>query len=174
MNSFDSRNFRLFLPDLLGILLGAIMIARPSFLYTAGARLLGLILLVIGIVGFAGRAAYGGRYTVSFQYIACAAAVIAGILLLTRHRSIRSFFAVIIGIYILANGLLQLSEAMNGRSRGTSLWTVPAALGLLSVLAGIFMLIHPIRSMNLFTRFMGVTIVYSAVVGLLRKLRAGI
>lgn len=123
---------------LIYVILGLILILRPTatanFLFTVA----GILLLIYGIVTVA-RFFLQGSVGQSDLVIGLVAAVVGG-LLLAHPSFLMDFIFIILGVYVLADGLVNLKRGLDLHRYGYAGWTYTLAMSVISVLLGIFIL----------------------------------
>jgi uncharacterized membrane protein HdeD (DUF308 family) len=87
--------------------------------------------------------------------------VVAGIVVLAKPGDSLATLAVIAGIFILVDGLMELIAALAGRTEGRGL---VAVLGVLSVVVGLLLIRHPIHGVTAVALVLGVWLVAAGVV----------
>ena len=120
------------------VILGLILILRPTatanFIFTA----VGILLLIYGGATVARFFLQGGVGQADLVF-GLAAAVVGG-LLLAHPSFLMDFIFTILGVYVLADGLVNLKRGLDLRQYGYAGWTYTLAMSGVSVLLGIFIL----------------------------------
>lgn len=120
------------------VILGLILILRPTatanFIFSAA----GLLLLVYGGFTVARFFLQGG--VSQFDLVFGLAAAVVGGLLLAHPSFLMDFIFIILGVYVLADGLVNLKRGLDLRQYGYAGWTYTLAMSGVSVLLGIFIL----------------------------------
>lgn len=142
-----------FLLGLVTLLLGVVIIARPTLSLIAIAVLLGIVMIVSGIYHIA-RALDGRENERVWRGIAGALALLAGLVLLRHLHLSLALIGLFIGITWVIQGVSALMESFSRtRRRAERGWSV--FFGVISVIAGIVVISAPIASVATLTIFMG-------------------
>lgn len=120
------------------VILGLILLLRPTatanFIFTAT----GILLVVYGGITVARFFLHGGVGQADLVF-GLVAAVVGG-LLLAHPSFLMDFIFTILGIYVLADGLVNLKRGLDLKQHGYAGWTYTLAMSAVSVLLGIFIL----------------------------------
>ena len=164
--AFEQR----YLTPVLTILLGILLLVRPRFVIGTGARILGVLLMAAGILSFLSqrRNRQAGDY---FLYASGFAYFLAGLIVLTKYRSILSIFPTVTGLLTVVSGLIHLSRSYELGRAGYRSWLFPALGSLIVVFLGMYILLHPFRTINLIARFAGADFIYNGLVDLFLRRR---
>lgn len=156
--------------SLLTILLGVLLLMRPRFIIGTGARFLGIMLIVVGVASFINR----NGNSQSRDYSSCTsgfAFCLAGLVILTKYRSMLSIFPTVAGLLMVISGLINLSRSYDLGRAGERKWLVLAFGSLVGICFGILILIHPLKTIYWIARFTGVVFICSGLVDLfIRKM----
>ena len=127
-------------------MLGAALIADPTFSVLLLCRLSGLLLALFGairIVGYVSK----DLYRLAFQYdLAFGILLIAlGALMMLRTDKMANVLFSILGIYVLADALLKVQIAIDAKAFGIDSWLILAAAVVAGV-AGFLLVLRPSES----------------------------
>ena len=92
--------------------------------------------------------------------------VILGVVILFAYDSILSLFRVIVGIWIIATGIMDFQTTLVWKEVKSPYWTVAVLLSILMMLAGIVILINQ----NILITTMGIIIVVYAVLDIIDRI----
>ncbi|MBQ9458361.1 MAG: DUF308 domain-containing protein [Oscillospiraceae bacterium] len=125
-------------------LLGLTLILVPDFSVALAGKLLGALMMVFGLVKIVG---YWSKdlYRLAFQYdFAFGILMIPlGLYALCHPERTISFFCIILGIVVLADGLFKLQIALDSRVFGIGKWWLILVLALLAGVLGCVLIFHP-------------------------------
>lgn len=148
-----------------GVVVGVMIIAWPEATLKVVAALFGLWLLVHGVVrivqAVAGRGRDGGERAI--LAVVGMFFVVAGVVSLRNLLASLALIVTLIGLMWLIGGLLELISAIGGARGAYRMWHV--ALGALSIIAGIVVLVWPELSLK---TLVYVTGIWMVVMGLLQ------
>lgn len=144
---------------LITLILGAIVLARPTLSLTVIAVLLGVAMIASGVFHIV-RALSGRENERVWRGISGALFILAGLALIRHLHLSLALIGIFIGATWVIQGISTLMESFGrdsrgpGRGRGERGWSV--FFGLLSLVAGIVVIAAPIASVAALTIFMGV------------------
>jgi uncharacterized membrane protein HdeD (DUF308 family) len=98
------------------------------------------------------------------------ASLVAGVILVTKPSNSLATLAVIVGIFLLIDGIAELASAIGQPTEGRALAVV---VGLLGVIAGIILIRHPTHAVNAIGLLIGLWLIAAGTVRLLRAFAAG-
>ena len=127
--------------------LGAALIADPTFSVLLLCRLSGLLLVLFGairIVGYVSK----DLYRLAFQYdLAFGILLIAlGALMMLRTDKMANVLFSILGIYVLADALLKVQIAIDAKAFGIDSWWLILAAAVVAGVAGFLLVLRPSES----------------------------
>ena len=152
--------------SIVSALAGLALILWPKASLNTVCRLAGggLILsaAVVAFVSWKGNQAEKGMRQ-TFEFGACAAAAIAGILVLSLPGMIRTFIPRIIGIILILNGGFNLMQTNELKKIQYGKWNISLVLAVLTLVFGLIMLFSPRTFGDLMIRALGVFLVYNGI-----------
>lgn len=147
--------------------IGLLMILRPALPLSAVGIIVGIILGVSGtvkLIGYLSR----DQYQLAFQYD-----LAFGILLMAlsavvflRPEHVMSFLCVILGIAVLADGLLKIQTSLDARRFGLRSWPLILVMAILAGTAGMLLMLRPSQSARMLTRIMGISLLAEGILNL--------
>ncbi|MEQ8323720.1 MAG: DUF308 domain-containing protein [Vicingaceae bacterium] len=161
----DVKTLRTFLliKGLLLALLGLIFVVWPGKVASIIAFYVGILMLFGGIVSFFYTYRLSKISGFKFwSYLVPFTAIAGGFIFLIWPEQTLSLFALVIGAWVLLEGLQQLrlsGENRYGRRPGG--WMI--IMGLLSLMIGIFILTRPFELVKLLTVFYGILMLISGI-----------
>ena len=128
-------------------MLGAALIADPTFAVLLLCRISGLLLALFGairIVGYVSK----DLYRLAFQYdLAFGILLIAlGALMMLRTDKMANVLFSILGIYVLADALLKVQIAIDAKAFGIDSWWLILAAAVVAGVAGFLLVLRPSES----------------------------
>lgn len=121
---------------------GLVLILFPGISAKAIGIICGIMLVAFGIVRIAG---YFTRdlYRLAFQYdLASGLLMIAlGIVMLLRPDSLMNFLCIVLGIFVLADGLLKIQVSFDARRFGLRPWWLILCLAIASAALGVVLVL---------------------------------
>jgi len=149
------------------VVLGLILLLRPTAAASVLFSIMGVLLLIYGavtVIGFFTRSRSVSQLELVFGIVAV---VVGGLLLAHPHFLLELIFT-LLGIYILADGLVNLKRGLDLRDRGYAGWTTTLVTSVISVLLGLFILWRQGRAAEaVLLRIVGAAFLYEGIVDLL-------
>lgn len=157
---------------ILGVI-GIMLIAIPDFSVTLAARICGVTLAVFGIFKLIG---YFSKdlYRLAFQYdLAFGILLLSiGAVMLIRPGKAIHFICAMLGVYILADGLMKVQIAIDAKRFGLRSWLYIFITAILVCIAGLIMLFRPDNGARILTILLGISLLSEAALNLLTALTA--
>ena len=122
------------------ILFGAMMIARPDSIVTFIAIFLGLIFVLLGVMKL--YRYYSNGQADSYILAISIVSIIIGIIIMFCGHIILSFFSILIAVWIIYSGIMNLQTAIIWKDYKSRLWITSLVLSLLIIVAGIYLLVN--------------------------------
>ena len=146
------------------VLLGALLITKPSETLGAISMILGIVFIAMGVLKLVEYYTSDNRedYLLTIALIA----VIFGVIILFASDAILSFFRIILGIWIIAVGVMDLQTILIWKQVKSPYWTVTLLFSILMMLAGIVILI----SKDILLTTMGIIIVVYGVLDIIDRI----
>lgn len=98
------------------------------------------------------------------------ASLVAGVILVTKPSHSLATLAVVVGIFLLVDGIVELVSAIGRPAEGRTLAVI---VGLLGLVVGIVLVRHPTNAVNAIGLLIGLWLVAAGVVRLLRTIASG-
>ena len=153
--------------SVLYVLLGLVLLIWPATVMDALCYLTGGILLLYGVISIVGFCREEMRTAGSFLTLLLGiVAAAVGAVLLFQPTLFQSILTVILGLYILIDGLLNLKRAMELRRMEHMGWTLYLILSLITVVLGLVVVFRPMLAGTALVRLIGTSLLYSGVADL--------
>lgn len=126
--------------SLIFIIFGIILIANPEVVASSISIILGMIFIVLGIMKIANY-----FYTSKMDNYLLAVGIISiiiGIVIMFCADIILSFFRILIAIWIIYSGIMNLQTAIVWKDYKSRLWLFSIVLAILIICAGIYILVN--------------------------------
>ena len=148
--------------SVLYVLLGLVLLIWPATVMDALCYLTGGILLLYGVISIVGFCREEMRTAGSFLTLLLGiVAAAVGAVLLFQPTLFQSILTVILGLYILIDGLLNLKRAMELRRMEHMGWTLYLILSLITVVLGLVVVFRPMLAGTALVRLIGISLLYS-------------
>ena len=149
--------------------LGVLLVIAPLDTLARSVRLVGLVLLAGAIVGLLIYFLSKKEDRSPLVLAESAAAVIIAVFFLIAPGIVTGVLPYIFGVILLLNALLDLVTALR-LPRGK---LFALLLSMLAIIAAVVILCNPDALANIITRLIGISLIYSGIVGLLGLILAG-
>lgn len=143
------------------ILIGSFLLARPEDAIHLVSYALGIILIVWGVISvitfFTDKES---QNYLDFGFIVGVFVLIFGIIILVKPDTIASIIPLLLGIWMLINGVTKLSYSLTLNNNKSALSSI--IISLIIVLLGILLIINPFQGAKKIVQILGISIlVYS-------------
>ena len=154
--------------SLLLCVLGVVMIVVPDFSASLIGTLCGIMLIVFGafkLVGYFSK----DLYRLAFQYdLAFGILTLAlGIIILLNPDNIMNFICVVLGVAVLADGLLKIQIALDSKRFGISKWWLILMMAIMVAFVGALLLLAPFETGSILVRVLGLSICIDGIMNLI-------
>lgn len=126
--------------SLIFILFGVMLIASPNSIISIIAILLGGISIIIGVLKIIDYFSTGK--TENYLLAIAIVAIITGIIIMFCSNIIMSIFRIIIAIWIIYSGVINLQTTIVWKELKSRLWFLSVILSIIMIGAGIFILVN--------------------------------
>lgn len=146
------------------VLLGILLIAKPNETVDAISMILGIVFIAMGVLKLVEYYTSDTKedYLLSIALIA----VIFGVVIIFASDAILSLFRVILGIWIIATGVMDFQTTLIWKEVKSPYWTAALLFSILMMFAGIIILI----SKDIIITTMGIIIVVYAVLDIVDRI----
>lgn len=154
-------------------ILGIVLIVFPEISAAVIGKLMGVMMLVFGIVKLAG---YFSRdfYRFAFQYdLSFGILLIAlGILALLRTDNAMNFICIVLGVFVLTDGLFKIQLAVDSKKYGVRPWRLMLIFAVLTGIVGIILIFRPTESVPVLIMLLGISLLAEGILSLSTVLTA--
>lgn len=126
--------------SLIFVLFGALLIAKPNETLGAISIILGIVFIAMGVLKLVEY--YTSETKEDYLLTIALIAVIFGVIVIFASDAILSLFRIILGIWIIATGVMDFQTALVWKQVKSPYWTASVLFSLLMMLAGIIILIN--------------------------------
>ncbi len=148
------------------ILIGSFLLARPEDAIHLVSYALGIILIVWGVISvitfFTDKES---QNYLDFGFIVGVFVLIFGIIILVKPDTIASIIPLLLGIWMLINGVTKLSYSLTLNSNKSALSSI--IISLIIVLLGILLIINPFQGAKKIVQILGISILVYSVLDLI-------
>ncbi len=149
--------------SMLFVILGGLLIIRPSETMSVISTFLGMVLFIMGLLKLVDYFTSKDKedYLLTFALVA----VVLGVIVLACADVITGIFRVALGIWIIVSGIRNFQTSLVWKDVKSKLWTITVLCALLMIVAGIVILV----STTLAIRIVGITIVVYAILDIVAR-----
>lgn len=148
------------------ILIGTFLLARPEDAIHLVSYALGIILIVWGVISvitfFTDKES---QNYLDFVFIVGVFVLIFGIIILVKPDTIASIIPLLLGIWMLINGVTKLSYSLTLNNNKSALSSI--IISLIIVLLGILLIINPFQGAKKLVQILGISILVYSVLDLI-------
>lgn len=159
--------------SLLFCAIGATLIIIPDIFFPVIAGILGILLILFGIVKLIG---YFSRdlFRLAFQYDLAFGIllIVLGVTAVMRRNNFMTFISIVLGIYVLADGLLKIQIALDSRAFGIGQWWAILTAAIVTGAAGCLLIFRPSESAGVLTVLFGICLLAEGILNLITVLAA--
>lgn len=150
--------------SLIFVLFGALLIAKPSETLGAISIILGVVFIAMGVLKLVEY--YTSETKEDYLLTMALITVILGVVILFASDAILSLFRIILGIWIIVAGIMDLQTILAWKQVKSPYWTVTLILAILMILSGLIILINQ----NILITTMGIMIIIYAILDIIDRI----
>lgn len=147
-----------------GFIIGIILLVRPDESVEFISILCGATVIMLGVGAWI---SYFTKFKSTFLAILGTLAVVAGIILCVKYRSIISAVLFLFGIFVLVGGVVDLVSALEARKNDLKSWIISVVMAVVTIVLGLLVIINPFNSVMALTRILGAGLIVYAVMDLI-------
>ena len=126
--------------SLIFIIFGMMLIARPEAIVSVIAILLGAIFIVMGVLKIIDY--YSNGKQDNYLIAIAVAMILIGIVIMFCANIILSVFRILIGIWIIYSGIMNLQTTIVWKDHKSKLWIVTLLLAIVTIIVGVYILVN--------------------------------
>ena len=142
------------------LVLGLVLLIWPKMSLSVLCCLIGVMLVIGGAVKLVG---YFSKdlYRLAFQFDLALGIFVSviGIILILHPYWIMSFFPIVIGIFIMVDGVFKIQTSVDAQRFGLTNWWLILTGGILCIVLGILLVFDPFSSATALVAIMGVSLI---------------
>lgn len=147
-----------------GFIIGIVLLVRPDESVQFISILCGVTVIMLGIGAWI---SYFTKFKSIILAILGTLAIIAGIILCVRYRSIVSAVIFLFGVFVLVGGIVDLFSAIDAKRNDLKSWIVSVIMSAVTIILGLIVIINPFDSVMVLTQLLGAGLIVYAVMDLI-------
>lgn len=147
-----------------GFIIGIVLLVRPDESVQFISILCGVTVIMLGIGAWI---SYFTKFKSIILAILGTLAIIAGIILCVRYRSIVSAVIFLFGVFVLVGGIVDLISAIDAKRNDLKSWIVSIIMSAVTIILGLIVIINPFDSIMVLTQLLGAGLIVYAVMDLI-------
>lgn len=160
--------------SLIFCIVGLLMIIFPELFARLVCLIIGAVLTVYGVGKiFMYISAPELRPEMRLNLVYGVVYAVIGLVLIFRYASILNIINVIVGIFLLVDGISKLRTAFSGRSVGIESWWIVALFAAASAILGLVLIIKPFSGVEMLNRFIGIALLAEGILNLIGGIYSG-
>ena len=160
--------------SLVYILIGLALLIWPELSLKVVCYLFGALIMVKGISSIRSYVKAQERFFFSYFSLVFGISMIAlGLFLFIRPSTVVSILPILVGIFVIFDGIVRFQSAFELRAAGHSSWWSFLLLAILSAGLGLVMLFNPFASVQVLVMAIGVILLLEGALNLLSNIYAG-
>lgn len=146
------------------LVIGLVLIIKPGETLQVVSLICGVSLILLGAAAWIN---YFVKDNAMFMAVLGTISLIAGIIVCVKYKSIITIMLLLFGAFLIVSGVIDLLSAVKAKKIGGAGWKVSIAMSAVMIIAGIIVTVNPFTSMEMITRFLGVGLLFYAVMDLI-------
>lgn len=147
-----------------GFIIGIVLLVRPDETVQFISILCGVTVIMLGIGAWI---SYFTKFKSIILAILGTLAIIAGIILCVRYRSIVSAVIFLFGVFVLVGGIVDLISAIDAKRNDLKSWIVSVIMSAVTIILGLIVIINPFDSIMVLTQLLGAGLIVYAIMDLI-------
>lgn len=150
--------------SLIFVLFGALLIVKPAETLGAVSLILGFVFIAMGVLKLVEY--YTSETKEDYLLTMALIAVIFGMVIIFASNTVMSLFRIIVGIWIIAVGVMDLQTVLVWKKVKSPYWTISLIFSILMMLAGIIVLVNQ----NILLTTLGIIIVVYGILDIIDRI----
>lgn len=147
-----------------GLITGILLLFQPDETVQFVSMLCGITVIMLGVGAWI---SYFTKVKSTILAILGSLAIIAGIILCIKYKSIISVVLFLFGIFVLISGIVDFISAIDAKRNDLKSWLLSLIMAGASIILGLLVVVNPFGSMLVLTKMLGVALIIYAVMDLI-------
>lgn len=153
--------------SILLIVISIFMIIKPIESINVVIVLLGFVLVIDGLIHFISYFDIKDEYRFfSFELAEAIIDIVLGFLVVQNSNVVENILPIIIGIWIVVQGITKIQIAFNIRGVHNTQWGIMFLMSLISIVLGVSIMLNPTVSFEVMIKLAGAVLLYSQIISL--------
>ena len=145
------------------LVIGLVLIIKPGETLQVVSLICGVSVILLGVAAWI---IYFAKDNSMFMAILGTISLIAGIIVCVKYKSIITIMLLLFGAFLIVSGVIDFMSALKAKKIGGAGWKVSMAMSAAMIIVGIIVTVNPFTSMEMITRFLGVGLLFYAIMDL--------
>lgn len=145
---------------ILFLVLGIALLIWPGLFLRFACNIIGALLIAFGVVTLIGELRMPDRSMLTMGFGVVITAV--GIVIIANPEMVSSIIPVVFGLILLFDGVSNIRQALGLRRFEVGNWAFLLLLGIVTLVLGVVILLHPYGTAELAFRVIGAALIYNA------------
>lgn len=147
-----------------GLAIGILLLLQPGETVQLVSMLCGITVIMLGVGAWI---SYFSKVKSTILAILGTLAIISGIILCVKYKSIISVVLFLFGIFILISGIVDFVSAIEAKRNDLKSWIVSLIMAAATIILSLLVIVNPFDSMLVITRLLGAGLIIYAVMDLI-------
>lgn len=147
-----------------GLITGILLLFQPGETVQLVSMLCGITVIILGVGAWI---SYFTKVKSTILAILGSLAIIAGIVLCVKYKSIISTVLFLFGIFVLISGVVDFMSAIDAKRNDLKSWIVSLIMAGAVIILGLLVIVNPFNSMLVLTKLLGAALIVYAVMDLI-------
>lgn len=145
------------------LLFGILLFIFPETVIKSVAIAMGVIFIMIGVIPIINYFRFRATgFTTTFSFLLGIFCIVAGLILLMNENILGTIIPILTGVWMIINSINRISISMDLRDDKISFWVITFIYAILTLVAGVLLILDPVNGGKLVTKTIGIIIcVYS-------------
>jgi uncharacterized membrane protein HdeD (DUF308 family) len=143
---------------------GIVLLIKPAEAVQFVSIFSGAIVILLGAGAWI---SYLTKFKSSLLAVLGTLAIIAGVVLCVKYKSIISVVIFLLGIFVLVSGVVDFGSALDAKRNGLKSWLVLLLIAVITIILGIIVVVNPFDSVIALTRLLGIGLIVYSVMDLI-------
>lgn len=147
-----------------GFIIGIVLLLKPDETVQFVSILCGATVILLGAGAWI---SYFTKMKSTILAILGTLAIIAGIIICVKYKSIITVVLFLFGIFVLVSGVVDFISAIDAKRNDLKSWIVSLLISVVIIVLGIIVIVNPFDSVMVLARLLGISLVIYAVVDII-------